>query len=231
MTYVMSDLHGCYQLYRKMLETIKFSQADRLYIIGDVIDRGEDGIKLLMEVIERPNISLLMGNHEYLMAVLLSNLKLPLERTTVLQDDIATMLQLWLDDGGRPTFLRFLELEPDTQKQVIRALVKLPLYAEIASGGRDFVLVHSGFENFSVSRKLDSYTAKELLFQRNNLGQVYFPDKTVLVGHTPTFAFGEEQTGRILHQNGSINVDCGCAYPQSAVLGCLRLEDMREFYV
>lgn len=42
MIYIMSDLHGCYDLYQKMLKTIKFSQTDMLYIIGDVIDRGKD---------------------------------------------------------------------------------------------------------------------------------------------------------------------------------------------
>lgn len=231
MTYVMSDLHGCYDLFQKMLKTITFSQEDMLYIIGDVIDRGEEGIKILLEVMERPNIRLLMGNHEYLMAVLLSNIKVPIERSTVLDDGIQRGLQLWLDDGGRPTFLHFLELTPDVQRQVLRFLVKLPLYTEISNNGKDFVLVHSGLENFALSRKLESYTANELLFQRNNLGQVCFPDKTILVGHTPTFVFGKEQAGKILHWNQYINVDCGCVYPQSSRLGCLRLEDMMEFYV
>lgn len=231
MTYVMSDLHGCYDLYEKMLKTINFSQTDILYIIGDVIDRGEEGIKILLEVMKKPNIRLLMGNHEYLMAVLLSNIKLPVGRSTVLDDGIQQGLQLWLDDGGRPTFLHFLELAPDIQKQAFRFLVKLPLYTEISNNGKDFVLVHSGFENFALSRKLESYTANELLFQRNGMEKVYFPDKTIIVGHTPTFAFGKEQTGKILHRNQCINVDCGCVYPQSSILGCLRLEDMTEFYV
>lgn len=231
MTYVMSDLHGCYDLFQKMLKTITFSQEDMLYIIGDVIDRGEEGIKILLEAMERPNIRLLMGNHEYLMAVLLSNIKVPIERSTALDDGIQRGLQLWLDDGGRPTFLHFLELTPDVQRQVLRFLVKLPLYTEISNNGKDFVLVHSGLENFALSRKLESYTVNELLFQRNNLGQVCFPDKTILVGHTPTFVFGKEQAGKILHRNQYINVDCGCVYPQSSRLGCLRLEDMMEFYV
>lgn len=231
MTYVMSDLHGCYDLFQKMLKTITFSQEDMLYIIGDVIDRGEEGIKILLEVMERPNIRLLMGNHEYLMAVLLSNIKVPIERSTALDDGIQRGLQLWLDDGGRPTFLHFLELTPDVQRQVLRFLVKLLLYTEISNNGKDFVLVQSGLENFALSRKLESYTANELLFQRNNLGQVCFPDKTILVGHTPTFVFGKEQAGKILHRNQYINVDCGCVYPQSSRLGCLRLEDMMEFYV
>ena len=45
MTYVMSDLHGCYDKYAQMLEKIGFGDGDTLYILGDVIDRGPDGIE------------------------------------------------------------------------------------------------------------------------------------------------------------------------------------------
>lgn len=34
--YVMSDIHGCYHEYIKMLELINFNSNDTLYIIGDV---------------------------------------------------------------------------------------------------------------------------------------------------------------------------------------------------
>ena len=40
MTYVMSDLHGRYDLYVKMLELIGFSEEDELYVPRDVVDRG-----------------------------------------------------------------------------------------------------------------------------------------------------------------------------------------------
>ena len=54
--YVMADLHGCYDKYVKMLEKINFSSNDALYILGDIIDRGEDGIKILHDVMGRKNI-------------------------------------------------------------------------------------------------------------------------------------------------------------------------------
>lgn len=40
MTYVMSDLHGMYDKFIAMLEKIDFSDSDELFIIGDIIDRG-----------------------------------------------------------------------------------------------------------------------------------------------------------------------------------------------
>ena len=47
MTYVMSDIHGHYDKYREMLETIEFAADDTLYVLGDVLDRGSDGFKTL----------------------------------------------------------------------------------------------------------------------------------------------------------------------------------------
>ena len=38
MIYVMSDLHGCYDKYERMLKKISFSKDDILYILGDVVD-------------------------------------------------------------------------------------------------------------------------------------------------------------------------------------------------
>ncbi|MCI8537946.1 MAG: hypothetical protein HFF18_04690 [Oscillospiraceae bacterium] len=45
MTYVMSDIHGCYEKYRTMLGTIAFAAGDTLCVLGDVLDRGRTGSK------------------------------------------------------------------------------------------------------------------------------------------------------------------------------------------
>ena len=41
MIYCVSDIHGDLDKLERMMELIRFSDADHLYIIGDVIDRGE----------------------------------------------------------------------------------------------------------------------------------------------------------------------------------------------
>ena len=65
MVYAMSDLHGCYDLYIKMLEKINFSDEDTLYILGDIVDRGPDGIKIYQDMMKRKNVIPLLGNHDY----------------------------------------------------------------------------------------------------------------------------------------------------------------------
>lgn len=67
-TYVMSDIHGRTDLFDEMLSKIDFSKDDKLYILGDICDRG-GGLDTLIRVKNlctnpTSNIELIMGNHE-----------------------------------------------------------------------------------------------------------------------------------------------------------------------
>lgn len=46
MIYVMSDIHGSRRRFDAVMEQIKLTDEDTLYILGDVIDRGEHGVEL-----------------------------------------------------------------------------------------------------------------------------------------------------------------------------------------
>ena len=63
-TYVMSDIHGMAHLLKQMLEEIRFSDGDQLYILGDMIDRGPDPAGVIDLVSQSRNITALRGNHE-----------------------------------------------------------------------------------------------------------------------------------------------------------------------
>ena len=67
-TYVMSDIHGMAELLEKMLRKIAFSPEDRLYILGDMIDRGPDPAGVIELAASRENIVALKGNHEDMFA-------------------------------------------------------------------------------------------------------------------------------------------------------------------
>ena len=61
MTYVVSDVHGCDKLSFRLLETLRFSDTDTLYILGDVTDRGSGGLRVLLDAASRQNVILLRG--------------------------------------------------------------------------------------------------------------------------------------------------------------------------
>lgn len=64
MIYCVSDIHGELDKLERMMELIRFSDADHLYIIGDVIDRGVMGVDILRWIMAAPNMTMLLGNHE-----------------------------------------------------------------------------------------------------------------------------------------------------------------------
>ena len=47
MIYVLSDIHRNLRRFNSIMEQINLKQSDALYILGDVIDRYPDGIKIL----------------------------------------------------------------------------------------------------------------------------------------------------------------------------------------
>ena len=67
MIYVMSDIHGQKRRFDSVMKQIKLQPDDTLYILGDVIDRNPDGIKILRQIMAMPNAKMLLGNHELMM--------------------------------------------------------------------------------------------------------------------------------------------------------------------
>ena len=63
-TYVISDIHGQYDMFVDLLEKIKLKDEDTLYILGDVLDRGPHPVKTLRKLMEMPNAICLNGNDE-----------------------------------------------------------------------------------------------------------------------------------------------------------------------
>ena len=55
MIYVMSDIHGSMGRFRSIMKQIDLQPEDLLYVLGDVIDRGPDGIRILRELMAMPN--------------------------------------------------------------------------------------------------------------------------------------------------------------------------------
>ncbi|NLI87022.1 MAG: serine/threonine protein phosphatase [Bacteroidales bacterium] len=71
-TYIISDIHGCIQTLRMLIEgKLKVSLQDRLFFLGDYIDRGPDSSAVVEYIIglmrSGYTISCLIGNHEQMM--------------------------------------------------------------------------------------------------------------------------------------------------------------------
>lgn len=234
MIYVTSDLHGIgVDVLTTLLERVGFGDDDFLFILGDVIDRGEHSVELLQWIMLQSNVQMLLGNHE---AMLLS-CKFIFDEIT--DDSIEGLgyaeigtLSTWLSNGGDKTLsdLKALnDTSPEEVGDIIDFLSDLPLYETVSAGGQDFLLVHSGLGGFRDDKRMREYTPDELLWCRPSLDDVYFDDIITVFGHTPTIYYGEQYGGRIIRTKSWINVDTGASGNFTPSL--LRLDDLKEFYI
>lgn len=212
--YVMSDIHGEGSRFYAMLDRIGFSSADTLYILGDVIDRGTDGIALLRQILATRNMVLLLGNHEQLML-------------EYYHPD-ATFVEIlrWNRNGNGSTVAALDQLRQSQRDELLAQVAELPDCLDLEVEGHRFYLVHG----FPGDTRYARVWTRPDYFAENPM-----PGTTLIVGHTPVVVYSTQEPVRdhfrILHAPGFIDIDCGCGHrSEQRRLACLRLEDMQEFY-
>lgn len=225
MRYVVADIHGNYDLLVKLLRKIKFSKDDTLFVLGDVIDKGKDVDKILNLLLVKMenNAIVLAGNHEYDFVKLMTNL--------IVKDAS--------DEELINSAKNYLGVSNISIEQ-IDMIMNMPFYHE----EDDFILVHAGVP-FDIKGKmipLEQATIEDLVYDRRFKNENFLPPSTkcVIFGHTPTF-YVSGQKGKILKYQKEntvgnnpkdyykVHIDTGNYL--TGILGCLRLDDMQEFYV
>lgn len=219
MRYVISDLHGHYKLFKQMLETINYKPEDTLYILGDMIDRGEEPIELVQYIMKQPNMKVLLGNHENLMLNVLAD---P-------EDEKA--LALWNRNGGEVTYEQYKGLSEREQEELSNFLLELPLFIEL----EDYLLVHAGIrveeEGLTWKDVCDKQIRRDFIWMRDEFIQhPTIVDKKIIFGHTQTFRF--DKPGVIWFGEDKIGIDCGVySQDEGGRLGCLNIDTFERFYL
>ena len=235
MIYVCSDIHGRYDKWRALLAALDLKPDDELIVLGDVIDRGEDGIRILREMLQHPNVVPLLGNHELNAALCIPKLlrEITDESLAALEGKDIAALSEWLQNGGGPTLRGLREISPDEREEVLDYLRDMELYLEVEAGGRSFVLTHAGLDHFEPDKPLEDYELLDFLLGRPDPAAEIWPDKYLIYGHTPTRLLreqmGEPISDEILRRGNQSAIDCGCGY--DGRLGCLCLDTLEERYV
>ena len=230
MIYVTSDWHG-YPMdkIKEMFKKVGFSDTDYCFVLGDVIDRGEDGIKILKWLMAQPNIELILGNHEAMMLScdFLFD-EITEENIRKLTGEKLDLYSTWMANGGRTTINSLYNNRPEENKYIVDYLLDAPVYETVSVSGRDFLLTHSGIGSFDKNKKSSEYSDEDFLWNRPKISDRYFDYITTVFGHTPTFLYGEEYKGKAVVTDTWIDIDTGAAAGLSPML--LRLDDMKEFY-
>ena len=116
--------------FTSIMEQINLQPEDTLYVLGDVIDRGQDSLSLLMRIIEMSNAKMLLGNHEHMMLDVIHH------------PHNAELIERWYSNGGRQTYAAYKKLPGEEQKRIVDFLKSLPINIDLAINGTAYLLVH-----------------------------------------------------------------------------------------
>jgi serine/threonine protein phosphatase 1 len=212
-TFVIGDIHGCSATLRRLVDvTLRPDLDDRIYLLGDLIDRGSDSkgvLDFIFELRERGLfIESICGNHEEMYRQASSS---------------RHNMGLWTTNGGLSTLASFqADGIGDIPQRYRDFLDALPPYILLD----DFVLVHAGL-NFDTQDPFSDVVA--MLWTRSSyVDSQRIGGRRLICGHTPvSLSLLEASLG-----SSKIMLDNGCVFgglPETGRLAALELESMTLF--
>jgi bis(5'-nucleosyl)-tetraphosphatase (symmetrical) len=120
-TYAIGDLQGCYSELQNLLDEINFDETnDRLWFVGDIVNRGPESLACLRFVKSLgSNAKIVLGNHDLHLLAIANKVKKPHRKDTV--DEI---------------------LNADDSEELLEWLRHQPLL--VSNAELDFTMIHAG---------------------------------------------------------------------------------------
>lgn len=133
--YIVGDLHGCLDLLQEALVRAKFDfTRDRLFSVGDLIDRGPDSMGCL-RLLNEPWFYAVRGNHEDMLLDYLENIPQPWGHSSV--------SELFLGNGGRWVRDFDAESSQELNRDLVPKVRALPYVITVGDGDRKFHVAHA----------------------------------------------------------------------------------------
>ena len=231
MTFVIGDIHGKKDKYLEMLEKLNPSETDAVFVLGDVIGIGDDGIEILRDMMYRGNIFPVLGEQEYMakeIFPLICEAKDIDGAKALVSGEKAELFEKWLTMKSEKTIEDFLALGEENKESIIDYLSEFAPYEEVEAGGKTFILAHAGIDGFEESKELDEYDEKAFVFAQTDYQKAYFPESYLITGHTPTALIDRQYTGKVYSKKRHLAIDCGAAYGGRLAAVCL--DKLKVYY-
>lgn len=193
--YAISDIHGCLKTFEVMLDKLAFSTGDKLFLLGDLVDRGPDS-KGVIDLVwkmqqEGYDVHVLRGNHEQMLLNDLEN---------------GNSWGYWSD----PAMLKSFGVSDvrGVPEEYVKWIKQLPYFAE----ADNFLLVHAGFDFTGDSPYENIY---EMMWVRNwyeTVDEKWLDGRVIVHGHTPVDRFKIENQLDAISSFPVLDIDNGCVY-------------------
>lgn len=229
MTYLVSNIYGRYDRFQKLLTKLHFGDNDIMYVLGNIVDHGEQPMELVGDLSTRYNIYCVLGEHDYKAYVLLNEFDSILKSGGAPSPEFASSMIEWARDGGQTTLEAFKSADADTREGFLEFLSDLPVFEEATSKNKDYILVCRGINGFSSAKDPYDYELEDFLGGSMELEREYYSDKIMVAGyldyeHTPAGRAGKVSS----HGN---NIALACDMSENDDIVCICLETNEEYYI
>ncbi len=230
-SYAISDIHAHMEPFGQFLDQI--GPDDKVYVIGDVVDKGPDGLDVLFRILDDPRCILIIGNHDLMFLE-----QINCRRRSLYDREAIELSEIWqIRNGGNVTWAAFKRLRLQDQDRIFNALSDAAVQRTIRINGQNIVLVHAcpqGPEGNVFLRDLpmigEHYDWRSgWVWDREPR---HLPDSVVVTGHTPVQSFGYFGEAEIYRDGDWIDIDCGLAIQMPGVsrMAVLCLDDFSASY-
>ena len=217
-SFAITDIHGCILTFKSLVEkVIGLTKSDKLYLLGDYIDRGPDSKGVLDYLIMLSDngyqVLAIKGNHEEML---------------LRAYESEQYLKLWLLNGGENTLKSFNAISIDEiPARYISYLKSLPYYYI----SDHFIMVHAGL-NFDKTNPMDDI--ESMLWLRNfDVDLTKTKGRGVIHGHTPIPLMQIQNSILYFDVKHKINLDNGCVFGLNEFYGhlcALQLENLKIYW-
>jgi len=211
-TIVISDIHGYFDEFLELLNRVKYTEKDCLYLLGDYVDKGsksKETVQYVMTLAQKENVKVIGGNHDDLFLHWLDgqdHKRMPYAGDKVAGDKTILSFAPFFKKGENEEEVRtWIQRE---YKQEIDFLRQLPYYME----DDHHIYVHAGINPLCEDWKETS--PKDFRWIRNKFYRKdHTQDKTVVFGHTATSVLHEDENNvNIWFGNRKIGIDGGAKF-------------------
>lgn len=181
--FIVGDIHGCYHMLDDEMKRIGFNPlTDRMFSVGDLVDRGPQSAEALL-MLKEDYFHAVMGNHEMMLMQFAAG-------------DIDVGMYVY--NGGRWATL----LPKEDLDEFVRVFMALPLAIELETSSGLLGIVHatcdySSWDEFKAAVDSDDYDTRRgammnAVWGRTRVNKVIRSHqpvagvRAVVVGHTPT---------------------------------------------
>ena len=230
-SFFVSDIHASLKLFKLAIEKINLSKSDNLFIVGDILEKGNSNLLLLdylIELEDKVNLYILRGNCDEILRSVIMPIN---ELSTLFFVNVKgnSILNEMLDREN-------IKLTSKSNFEIVftNLYIKYKKYFDFVDSFYDlillndkYILVHGGIDSLDL---LNEYNYYDFLKNDNYLIKGKYNEKIRIVGHFPTINYCDKiPSNKIIfnYDKNIIAIDGGNNVKLSGQINILELENDR----